>query len=176
MAASRTPSSWYRGAMTGSLLAWADRAVARLIGAGQWLVLPVSLLLFLQWPLRDLLHAYSTAANDLAQWLFALYVGLAVTAATRAGTHLAAGSLAQRYSPQTRDLIAKAAALLCVLPWSGFVLIAGAPDAWRSLRMLEAFPETYNPGYFLVKASTMLLAVLLLAQGFIAVLRPAPKR
>jgi TRAP-type mannitol/chloroaromatic compound transport system permease small subunit len=157
-------------------LARADRAVTGLIGAGQWLVLPVSLLLFLQWPLRDLLHAYSTAANDLAQWLFAFYVSLAVTAATRGGMHLAAGSLAQRYAPRSRDLIAQAAALLCVLPWSGFVLIFGVPDAWRSLRALEAFPETYNPGYFLVKASAMLLALLLLAQGIIDVLRPAPKR
>ncbi len=161
--------------MTGSLQERADRAVTGLIGAGQWLVLPVSLLLFLQWPLRDLLHAYSTAANDLAQWLFALYVSLAVTAATRSQTHLAAGSFAQRYAPRTRDLIAKAAALLCILPWAVFVLIAGAPDAWRSLRMLEAFPESYNPGYFLVKASAILLAVLLLAQGIIDVLRPVPK-
>jgi TRAP-type mannitol/chloroaromatic compound transport system permease small subunit len=157
-------------------LAEADRTVAGLIAAGQWLVLPVSLLLFLQWPLRDLLHAYSTAANDLAQWLFALYVSLAVTAATRAGTHLAAGGFAQSYSPRTRGLIAKAAALLCVLPWASFVLIAGAPDAWRSLRTLEAFPESYNPGYFLVKASAMLLAAMLLAQGIIDVLRPASKR
>jgi TRAP-type mannitol/chloroaromatic compound transport system permease small subunit len=162
--------------MKGPWLARADGAVTGLIGAGQWLVLPVSLLLFLQWPLRDLLHAYSTAANDLAQWLFAFYVSLAVTAATRGGMHLAAGSFAQRYSPRSRNLIAKAAALLCVLPWSGFVLLAGASDAGRSLRMLEAFPETYNPGYFLVKASAMLLALLLLAQGIIDVLRPAPKR
>jgi TRAP-type mannitol/chloroaromatic compound transport system permease small subunit len=162
--------------MAQSWVAAADRTVAALIGAGRWLVLPVSLLLFLQWPLRDLLHTYSTAANDLAQWLFALYVSLAVTAATRGGTHLAAGSVAQRYSPQARDLIAKAAVCICVLPWSGFVLIAGAPDAWRSVRMLEAFPETYNPGYFLVKASAMLLAALLQAQGIIDLLRPAPKR
>jgi TRAP-type mannitol/chloroaromatic compound transport system permease small subunit len=161
--------------MAGSMLERADRAVAGLIGAGQWLVLPVSFLLFLQWPLRDLLHAYSTAANDLAQWLFALYVSLAVTAATRGGTHLAAGSFAQRYSPRTRDMIGKAAALLCVLPWSSLVLVAGLPDAWRSFRMLESFPETYNPGYFLVKASAVLLASLLLAQGIIDVLRPAPK-
>lgn len=158
------------------LLARGDRTVAGLIATGQWLVLPVSLLLFLQWPLRDLLHAYSTAANDLAQWLFALYVSLAVTAATRGRTHLAAASFAQRYSPRTRDLIAKAAALLYVLPWSSFVLGAGMPDAWRSLRMLEAFPESYNPGYFLVKASAMLLAAMLLVQGIIEVLRPAPKR
>ena len=43
-----------------------DRIVGRIIAAGAVLVLPVSLLLFLQWPLRDTLHAYSREANDLA--------------------------------------------------------------------------------------------------------------
>jgi TRAP-type mannitol/chloroaromatic compound transport system permease small subunit len=149
-----------------------DRAVEVLVGTGRWLVLPVSLLLFLQWPLRDLVHAYSTAANDLAQWLFALYVSLAMTEATRARTHLAAASLAERYLPRTRGIILKTGMLVCVAPWSVFVLVAGAPDVWRSLRSLEAFPETYNPGYFLVKASALLLAFLLLAQALLEVLRP----
>jgi TRAP-type mannitol/chloroaromatic compound transport system permease small subunit len=149
----------------------ADWAVAALTGAGRWLVLPVSLLLFLQWPLRDLVHAYSTAANDLAQWLFALYVSLAMTEATRARTHLAATSLAQRYKARTRTIISNVAALVCVMPWSIFVLIAGAPDVWRSLRAFEAFPESYNPGYFLVKVSALLLAFLLLAQALLDVLR-----
>ena len=31
-----------------------DRTTGRLIAAGRWLVLPVALILFLQWPLRDL--------------------------------------------------------------------------------------------------------------------------
>jgi TRAP-type mannitol/chloroaromatic compound transport system permease small subunit len=154
----------------------ADGAVAALLGAGRWLVLPVSLLLFLQWPLRDLVHAYSTAANDLAQWLFALYVSLAMTEATRARTHLAAASVAERYPARTRTIISKTAMLVCVMPWSIFVLIAGAPDAWRSLRALEAFPESYNPGYFLVKASALLLAFLLLAQALLDVLRRNPTK
>lgn len=37
-------------------------------------VLAVSFLLFLQWPLRDLMHAYAREANDLAPWVFALYI------------------------------------------------------------------------------------------------------
>src|SRR5712692_3019321 len=114
------------------LLDQADRAVGAVIAAARWLVLPVSLLLFLQWPLRDLLHAWSREANDLAQWLFALYVSVALTDATRAG------------------------AALCLLPWSLFVLVAGAPTLWRSVRGLEQFPETYNPGYFIIKGSVCL--------------------
>jgi TRAP-type mannitol/chloroaromatic compound transport system permease small subunit len=156
------------------LLAAADRAVAALIALGRWLVLPVSLLLFLQWPLREAIHAYSVEANDLAQWLFALYVSLAVTFATREGTHLAADSFARRYGPQRRAIIAKVAALIAILPWSLLVLVAGAPGAWQSLAGLEQFPETYDPGYFIVKLSTMLLAALLLVQALIDLLRPLP--
>ncbi len=40
-------------------VAWID------VRAASLLVLPVSLLLFLQWPLRDLVHAGSREANDL---------------------------------------------------------------------------------------------------------------
>ena len=72
-----------------------DRALGALLRWGAGLVLPVSLLLFLQWPLRDLLHGYSREANDLAQLLFALYVSLAVTCATRHHAHLAADAFAQ---------------------------------------------------------------------------------
>ncbi|HXE48117.1 MAG TPA: hypothetical protein VN663_07070, partial [Ramlibacter sp.] len=55
------------------------------------LVLPLAALLFAQWPLRDLVQAYSRQANDAAQILFALYMAVAVTAASHDGTHLTAG-------------------------------------------------------------------------------------
>src|SRR5258708_11175697 len=116
----------------------ADRAVAAAIAPGRWLVLPVSLLLFLQWPLRELLQAYSIEANDLAQWLFALYVSLALTYATRERAHLAADVVAYRFSGAARRRIGKAAALLCIVPWSLFVLVTGAPLGCRSIRHLAA--------------------------------------
>ena len=59
-----------------------DRVLGAALMCGAVLVLPVSLLLFLQWPLRELLHSYSREANDFAQLLFALYVSIAVTCAT----------------------------------------------------------------------------------------------
>jgi len=42
-----------------------DRLIAAIIATAQWLALPLILLLFLQWPLRDIVHAYSSQANDL---------------------------------------------------------------------------------------------------------------
>ncbi len=61
-----------------------DRFLEQVLSTARWLVLPISLLLFLQWPLRDAVQAYSREANDTGQWLFALYIVVSVTAATRA--------------------------------------------------------------------------------------------
>lgn len=150
-----------------------DDSVARVLRWGAWLVMPVALLLFAQWPLRDLVQAYSRDANDLAQWLFAIYVALALTAATRGRAHLAADMLARRYTDKTRAAIGRIASLVLVAPWALFVVLSGAGTTWRSLLLLEGFPDTYNPGYFLVKLAAWLLALLVLVQALLDALRPA---
>src|SRR5438552_11480491 len=102
-----------------------ERAQKAAIAAASVLVLPVSFLLFLQWPLREWLHAYSREANDVAQILFALYVSVAITAATRARVHLAAGADGIRW----RHGIERIAGLVVLVPWSSFVLYA----SWGSV-------------------------------------------
>jgi TRAP-type mannitol/chloroaromatic compound transport system permease small subunit len=149
-----------------------DRTVAFILGAGRWLLLPVVLLLFLQWPLRDIARAYSREANDLGQWLFALYVAMAFTAATRAHTHLAADALARHYPERVRILLARLGALFGLLPWALFVIIGGANLVILSVKVLEAFADTYNPGYFFIKLALWLLAGLILAQAIIDIARP----
>ena len=155
-------------------MALLDRILRVITAASLVLVLPISLLLFLQWPLRDLLQAYSREANDLAQWLFALYVSVAITYATRMGTHLAANSLARRYSPAAQARLNRFASLFVLLPWSAFVLYAVAPMIWQSVAELERFPETFNPGYFIVKAAVGLLALLVLAQALVVAFSRCP--
>lgn len=151
-----------------------DRALGRLIAAGRWLVLPVALVLFLQWPLRDFVQAYSREANDLGQWVFALYVSLAVTFATRERAHLAVDAIAHGYPPRLRAAIRRWGTFLCVAPWALFMSWAVGPTAWRSLLQLEKFSETFNPGYFVIKLAALLLAVLALLQTLLDVLR-APR-
>jgi len=158
--------------MLARALASLDRLIGLLLGAGMVLVLPLSLLLFLQWPLRDLVQAYSREANDLAQILFALYVSLAVTYASRHRTHLAADSLAQRYSAVTRERLVRSASLCVLVPWAGFIIYASWPIVAQSVRQLEAFPETFNPGYFVLKLALFLLALLVLLQALLDCLRP----
>ena len=148
-------------------MAWidrVDRTVGRLIAAARWLVLPVALFLFLQWPLRDFVRWGSREANDLGQWIFALYVSAAVTFATREHAHLAVDAIAHDYPVRVRGAIARWGALLCVAPWALFMLWTSWPTAQRSALGLEKFPDTLNFGYFLIKAAAVLLALLALVQ------------
>jgi TRAP-type mannitol/chloroaromatic compound transport system permease small subunit len=139
------------------------RALGGTLDGLKWLVLPVSLLLFLQWPLREVVRGYSREANDLGQWMFALYVAASVTAATRAGTHLAADALARRYGRRARRTLALAGNLAALMPWAILVAYSSGAAVLRSLGQLERFPDTGNPGYFLVKLALWLLAGLMVA-------------
>lgn len=159
----------------GALVKRLDRLTAALIGATQWLALPLVLLLFLQWPLRDLVHAYSREANDLGQICFALFVAVSFTAATRAGTHLAADALAQHYSPRVRHHIRRLGVLLGLTPWALFILWSSGGTVVSSLSLFERFADTDNPGYFLIKLALWIMAGLILIQAAIDVTRPMPR-
>lgn len=148
-----------------ALRGFIDRTLDITIAAASMLVLAVSLLLFLQWPLREIVQAYSREANDLAQWLFALYVSVAITAATRSSAHPAAHAIAHRYPSFVREWLRHAASLLVLLPWSLFILYTATPSVWQSVRQLESFPDTFNPGYFLIKVAAWLLALLVALQA-----------
>jgi len=152
-----------------------DRLIAGVIASASWLSLPLVVLLFLQWPLRDLVRAYSREANDLGQIVFALYVAVSVTAATRAGTHLAADTLAQRYSVRTRHWLRKVGVVVSLVPWALFLLVASKAIIVSSVMLLEAFPDTFNPGYYLIKLALWLMAALILAQAAIDLARPLPR-
>ena len=105
-----------------------DRALGACVRAGRWLAPAVTLLLFLQWPLREWIQAYSREANDLAQVLFAWYVALALTAATRARAHLAVDALVAHSDPRGRRRLDRIAAGVVLLPAAlALLLVAVAP-------------------------------------------------
>ena len=149
-----------------------DRAVGRVIATAQWLALPLVTLLFLQWPLRDIIHCCSREANDLGQWIFALFVAASMTAATRTGTHLHADLLAQHYPGRVRALLSRIGMIVGVVPWALYLLFSSRDLVWNSVRGLEAFPDTSNPGYFIIKLALWLIALLALAQAIVDIFRP----
>ena len=145
-----------------------DRGLDALTTLTMPLAIVVTLLLFLQWPLRDLVHAGSTQANDLAQWLFALYVAVSLRHATRHRAHLTArddlAAASDATSPQ-RSRWRAAGAALCLLPWAALLLVAGWPEVVRAVQSGERFPETDNPGYFMTHVAMLVLALLAGWQG-----------
>ena len=153
-------------------IGYLDRAVGFVVSLGRWLAVPVVVLLFLQWPLRDLVRTYSREANDFGQWAFALYVAISFTTATRARTHLAADVVARLYAPKTRSLIWRLGALIALVPWAVFLIIAGKNVVLPSIALLERFPDTANPGYFLIKVALWVMAALVLAQAIVEIARP----
>jgi TRAP-type mannitol/chloroaromatic compound transport system permease small subunit len=154
------------------LLRGLDRVIGHVVAAAKWLALPLVVLLFLQWPLRDVFRAFSREANDLGQVTFAFFVAASVTAATRAQTHLAADLLARRYPPRVRRRLGQLGSALGLLPWALFVLIAGKSTVISGLRDLEAFQDSGNPGYFLVKLALWVMAILIICQSLLDLLRP----
>jgi TRAP-type mannitol/chloroaromatic compound transport system permease small subunit len=149
-----------------------DRLIGQVVAVAKWLALPLIVLLFLQWPLRELLRSFSREANDLGQVAFALFVAVSVTAATRAGTHLAADLLARRYSARARRRLHQAGSAIGLLPWALFVLIAGKTTVVSSIHDLESFQDSGNPGYFLVKLALWVMAALILGQSLVDIFRP----
>src|ERR1035437_1887733 len=97
-----------------------DRLIGQIVAGAQWLALPLILLLFLQWPLRDIVRGYSREANDLGPIIFALFVAVSVTAAPPPGPPPAADTLAQRYTARTRRRLKQLGAALGMLPWALF--------------------------------------------------------
>ena len=137
------------------------------LASAKWLALPIVILLFLQWPLRSIIGLYSREANDLGQWLFALYVAASVTAATRARAHLAADTMARNYSTATREWLARAGAVFGLIPWSIIVLVTSWSLVRDSTLLLERFPDTGHSGYFIIKLALLLMALLVLIEGLL---------
>jgi len=155
-----------------TILRGLDRLIGRVVAAAKWLALPLIVLLFLQWPLRELVRSFSREANDLGQIVFALFVAVSVTAATRAGTHLAVDMLARRYASRTRRRLARLGAALGLLPWAIFILVASRTAVLSSAAGLESFQDSGNPGYFLIKIALWVMATVILGQALVDLLRP----
>ena len=153
------------------------------IHAIAWSVLALGVLLFVQWPLREWVQAYSRQANDVAQIVFALLAAASIAAASMAGTHLSAHVVTHinanvathsGYAAAQQPAWRKWALALCVLPWAVFMLWASAPLAWNALVSLEKFGETSTPGFFIIKCAVLLMAVLVLVQTLLQLQRDPP--
>ena len=123
------------------------------------LVIPLAILLFAQWPLREWVQAYTRQANDMAQLIFAVYVALAVYAASRNGTHISLE--VKKTTGESQASWRIYLQWLCVVPWTFRMMWSWYGDVLRSVLGLERFPDSNLPAYFIIKISLLLMLLLL---------------
>ncbi len=144
-----------------------DLVVVRVAEAFSWLVLGVVLILFAQWPVRDLLVGTGAIRgrpqvylNDYGQLMHAtvFLVGIAYSLAT--DRHVRFDVFRSRFPPRLAAAVDLGGHLLVVLPWVGVLAYFGADVVWRSLATGETFPDTGSPGYPLMRVAFALCLVL----------------
>ena len=113
----------------------------------------------------------SVGLIDTYAGLIAIYVAASVTCATRAGTHLGSDAVARFYPGRIRQALTRLGAIL-LAPWALFVILGSKDIVLGSIRGLEAFSDTNNPGYFLIKTALWILAGLMLIQAAIDIAQP----
>jgi len=120
-------------------------------------------LLWIQWPMRVFLGGNSRLFNDIGQIVFAFFWVLAFAVACSTQSHL---KLTSSVHPQPEREIWRATwSLIITLPWAVFVIYSAWPLLFHSLQDNEKFPDTYSPGFYLIKLALVLLPVGLLLAG-----------
>lgn len=119
--------------------------------------------LWVQWPMRMLLIGDARFINDIGQIAFAFFVVIAFNDANRTQSHL---SIHSQHKPEIRTHFwMQWIKYFFLTAWAVFVAYSAFPLFIHSLKEAEKFPDSYTPGYFLLK-----LALLILPLSYIAFL------
>jgi len=136
-----------------------------------WLCLPVILLLFLQLPLRDIVHGGNNTDNDFGQIIFANFIMVGIPFAMRHDAHVRVDIFHQHFGARLRSIIELAGTALFTLPWLALLGWYALPIVLNSLRQTEKFAETYTPGYFILKLGLFFFVVLVGFQAIADIIR-----
>jgi TRAP-type mannitol/chloroaromatic compound transport system permease small subunit len=142
-----------------------------------WLVLAVVFLLFVQNPLRQFVGRGQFFANDMGQLAHAAVFMIGIAYAWRWDRQVRVDLFYRRMSPRQRALVNLFGTVFLLAPWLAVVTWDAVPTALLSLKIVEQFPESGSPGYFLFKsllvafAATMSLQCVAVVARSIATLR-----
>jgi TRAP-type mannitol/chloroaromatic compound transport system permease small subunit len=167
----------FRGINTlGRIERLADRIDALTDHVGRWaswLVLAVIALLFGQLPLRELAGGGHILANDFGQVVHAGVFMFGLSYALRWDRHVRMDVFYRRMAPRTRALVNALGTVFFLLPWCGLMLWFGTTYMIRAVAVLERFPDTFSPGYFVFKVLLVVCLGLLALQGIGMLMRNA---
>jgi TRAP-type mannitol/chloroaromatic compound transport system permease small subunit len=139
--------------------------------AASWLCLPLVLLLFLQLPLREIVHGGNNTDNDFGQIIFANFFMLGIPYAMRHDAHVRLDIFHQHFSARWRAIVELTGTALFTLPWLALLAWYALPIVLNSLRQTEKFAETYTPGYFILKLGLVFFVVLVAFQALAGMIR-----
>lgn len=136
-----------------------------------WLILLVVATLFLQIPMREFVHYGHREVNDTGQVIHATVFMIGVAYAMRWDAHVRVDIIHQRMGPRLRAIIEIIGTVFFIGPWLYIVTKASIPVVLNSWTHLEAFADTWTPGYFLLKTQLLSFAVLVGLQAVANLLR-----
>ena len=126
-----------------------------------WLVfltLPIVLLvvfLWAQWPMRVFASGKPRLINDMGQIAFAYFWVMAFAIACLSQSHL---QISDNAAPTKKGKRAWTGFVLS-LPWAIFLVYSAWPLLINSWHENEKFPDSYSPGFYLIKLALILLPV-----------------
>jgi TRAP-type mannitol/chloroaromatic compound transport system permease small subunit len=138
-----------------------------------WLCLPLIVLLFLQLPLREIVHAGNNTDNDFGQVIFAAFFMLGIPFAMRHDAHVRVDIFYRRLTTRQRAAIDLVGTVLFLLPWLALVGWYAMPIVLNSLFEMEKFAETYTRGYFVLKLQLFFFVALVGLQAIANIIRTA---
>jgi TRAP-type mannitol/chloroaromatic compound transport system permease small subunit len=138
-----------------------------------WVVLAVVFFLFVQNPLREYLGRGQFLANDMGQLSHAAVFMTGVAYAWRWDNQVRVDLFYRRMGARARAWVNLLGTLFLLLPWLGFVAWNSVPTVIQSVRIMESFPESGSPGFFVLKALLIVFVVTLGLQAAAVIARSA---
>ena len=123
-----------------------------------FLALPIFLLvvfLWVQWPMRVFASGNPRLINDMGQIAFAYFWVMAFAIACLSQSHL---QISDNAAPTKKGKRAWTGFVLS-LPWAIFLVYSAWPLLINSWHENEKFPDSYSPGFYLIKLALILLPV-----------------
>jgi TRAP-type mannitol/chloroaromatic compound transport system permease small subunit len=136
-----------------------------------WLVLAVVFLLFLQNPLREYIGRGQFFANDMGQLAHATVFMVGAAYAWRWDRQVRVDLFYRTFSPRTRAVVNLLGTLFLLLPWLAIVAWDAVPTAIQSWQLVERFPETASPGFFIFKTVVVVFVAMMAMQAAAVIAR-----
>ena len=139
--------------------------------ATAWLVLAVVFLLFVQNPLREYLGRGQFLANDMGQLSHAAVFMIGVAYAWRWDRQVRVDLFYRGMGARAKAIVNLLGTAFLLLPWLAIVTWEAVPDAIDSARLLERFPESGSPGFFVMKAVVVAFGAMMSLQAVAVIVR-----